>query len=244
MSSPFPLPAHQTGRANFPHPAFRLASPRAYGERSHARPSRSAAPWRRDTVRSDSSRPHRVFQRLSPITRPSPSSSDAPEVRVLPSAGVARPQRYHDPVRHPRGPMPLRIVEAATLARHGAPPLARSPVATCRAHYPGGPVQVRVSAASLVRAAFPDIWAGRRPRLPFRGLLRLHSRYGPSVRSTARGGLCHGASIRPVTHSHRPSATGPTDHCPGGTFTHEVIAPFGAHQRHRGTQRNIQMETS
>jgi len=25
-SSPFPLPAHQTGRADFPHPAFRLAS--------------------------------------------------------------------------------------------------------------------------------------------------------------------------------------------------------------------------
>jgi hypothetical protein len=24
--SPFPLPAHQTGRADFPHPAFRLAS--------------------------------------------------------------------------------------------------------------------------------------------------------------------------------------------------------------------------
>ena len=23
---PFPLPAHQTGRADFPHPAFRLAS--------------------------------------------------------------------------------------------------------------------------------------------------------------------------------------------------------------------------
>ena len=31
----------------------------------------------------------------------------------------------------------------ATLAQHGPPPLARSPVSTCRAHYPGGPVQVR-----------------------------------------------------------------------------------------------------
>ena len=26
LSDPFPLPAHQTGRADFPHPAFRLAS--------------------------------------------------------------------------------------------------------------------------------------------------------------------------------------------------------------------------
>ena len=29
-SDPFPLPAHQTGRADFPHPAFRLASPRRH----------------------------------------------------------------------------------------------------------------------------------------------------------------------------------------------------------------------
>ncbi len=25
-AAPFPIPAHQTGRADFPHPAFRLAS--------------------------------------------------------------------------------------------------------------------------------------------------------------------------------------------------------------------------
>ena len=32
--------------------------------------------------------------------------------------------------------MPTRIVEAATLARHGSPPLTRSPVSTCCAHLP------------------------------------------------------------------------------------------------------------
>ena len=32
-SSPFPLPADRTGRADLPHPALRLASPRACGER-------------------------------------------------------------------------------------------------------------------------------------------------------------------------------------------------------------------
>jgi hypothetical protein len=32
--APFPVPAHQTGRADFPHPAFRPVSPRAYGGRS------------------------------------------------------------------------------------------------------------------------------------------------------------------------------------------------------------------
>ena len=32
LGSPFPLPAHQTGHADFPHPAFRLVSSRAYGD--------------------------------------------------------------------------------------------------------------------------------------------------------------------------------------------------------------------
>ena len=32
-----------------------------------------------------------------------------------------------------------------------------------------------------------------------------------------------------VTQPSLLPATGPTDHCPGGTCTHEVNAPFGAH---------------
>ena len=127
--------------------------------------------------------------------------------------------------------MPFGIVEAATPVLRGSPPLTRSPVSTCCTHYPGGPVQVHLSAASPNRAAFPVLRAGRRPRLPFRGLLRLHTRYGPSIRSPAQGEVCRRASIRPVTQPHRLPATGPTDHCPGGTCTHKVIAPFGAHRR-------------
>src|SRR5215207_1372319 len=33
-NAPFPVPAHQTGRADFPHPAFRLASPRGTRRRA------------------------------------------------------------------------------------------------------------------------------------------------------------------------------------------------------------------
>ncbi len=145
---------------------------------------------------------------------------NVPEVRVLPSTGITRLQRYYDPVRLPHRPAPHSAVEAATLVACGSPPLARSPVSTCCAHYPGGPVQVHLSAASPHRAAFPTFWLGRRPQLPFRGLLRLYTRYGPSIRSTAQGGLCRRASTRPVTQPHRLPATGPTDHYPGGTFTH------------------------
>ena len=86
---------------------------------------------------------------------------------------------------------------------------------------------MRLPAASPDRAAFPELRAGRRPQFPFRGLLRLHSRYRPSIRSAAQGDVCRRASILPVARPHRLPATGPTDHCPGGTCTHKVIAPFG-----------------
>ena len=69
-------------------------------------------------------------------------------------------------------------------------------------------------------AAFPVTVAGRRPHLAFRGLLRLHSRYGPPDCSTAQGGLCHEASTQPVTQPSRSSATGLIDNYLGGTFLH------------------------
>ena len=69
-------------------------------------------------------------------------------------------------------------------------------------------------------AAFPVLQAGRHPHLYFRGLLRLYSRYGPSDRSTAQGGLCHEASIQSVTRPNRSSATRAIDNSLGGTLLH------------------------
>jgi len=76
-----------------------------------------------------------------------------------------------------------------------------------------------------IHAAFPVIRAGRRPQLHFRGLLRLHSRYGPLDCSTAQGGLCHEASTKPVARQSRSSATGAIDNSPGGIFLHWWCAP-------------------
>jgi len=66
-------------------------------------------------------------------------------------------------------------------------------VSTCRCHYPGGIVGSDRSwdglfhpfPCSPTTAAFPDYVAGRLPRLHFRGLLSIHSRYGLSTRCTA-----------------------------------------------------------
>jgi hypothetical protein len=71
-----------------------------------------------------------------------------------------------------------------------------------------------------VRAAFPVMQAGRHPHLYYRGLLGLHSRYGPSDCSAAQGGLCHEASIQPVAQPNRSSATRAIDNSLGGTSLH------------------------
>src|ERR1039457_3797395 len=76
--------------------------------------------------------------------------------------------------------------------------------------------------------AFPVIQAGRHPRLHFRGLLGLHSRYGPLDRSTAQGGLCHEASARSVAPTRRSSATRSIDNSEC-TVPPTVIRVAGAH---------------
>ena len=55
---------------------------------------------------------------------------------------------------------------------------------------------------------------------PHVGLLGLHTRYGPSDRSTAQGGLCREASALPVTQPSRSLATGSIDNSPGGILLH------------------------
>ncbi len=86
-----------------------------------------------------------------------------------------------------------------------------------------------MSVASPSRAAFPLSQEGRRPRLHFRGLLRLHSNYGPLDRSTAQGGLCHRASIHPVTRTNRLPATRSNQQLSGWILPPLVIRAFWAH---------------
>ena len=118
--------------------------------------------------------------------------------------GLAGTTTLSDSRRHRR---PKATFEGATLMPPGLPRLPASPFRRAVPTYPGGPRRVHLSVASPPRAAFPVIQAGRRPRLHFRGLLRLHSRYGPPDRSAAQGGLRHEASACPVARTDRSSAT-------------------------------------
>ena len=62
----------------------------------------------------------------------------APEVRVLSSTGVTRLQRSYDPVRLPPEPPPVATLRPLPSPLTGSPPITRTTLPTCRAHYPGG----------------------------------------------------------------------------------------------------------
>src|SRR5215211_2109890 len=148
MSSPFPLPAHQTGRADFPHPAFRLVSPRAYGGRSiralfisplHLGTAVKLA-WKapgllRCCVGSRQVTDPRLLQQAHQKSGSFPPPA-LPGLNSTTTPSVLR--QYYDPVRPPSVPPPVSVVEAATLAHDGSPPITRITLPTCRAHYPGG----------------------------------------------------------------------------------------------------------
>ena len=170
-----------------------------------------------------------MFAGSSPITFTLPSSKAYQKSGSFPPPalpGIRSTMTLSDsrPNRHPN-----RAVEAAALVQDGSPPITRNTFPTCHAHYPGGPRWVHVSVASPSRAAFPDIQAGRRPRLHFRGLLRLHSRYGPPDRSAAhRRPLSRGSN--PCGYPHEPLVSYRINRQLSGWIPPPLmIRAFGAH---------------
>ena len=185
ISSPFPPPRSSNRTCGFPasgSPTGFTASMRRASDLP--RHCDSASPSSRHSL-PERLRNYAALHRLAPSHPLSPSSTSTPEVRVLSSTGITRllgPTTLSDYRVGRRLTAPLRPLPSSST---GLPRL-RSPVSTCRAQYPGGPIQVHMSAASADRAAFPELRAGRRPRPPFRALLRLARR----IRSAAHGDVC------------------------------------------------------
>jgi hypothetical protein len=180
-----------------------------------------ASPWHRGKACLESAWSHAVLRRLAPSHRPLPSSTSTPEVRGLPSAGVIRPQQYYDPVRPPPVPPPVSVVEAATLAHHGSPPITRLTLATCRAHYPDGPERVHLSVASPLHAGLPRISGGSASMTSL-------ARPAQASRALRPAGLLDHPMAAFVTRL-RPTGLprqaarllpGPTDNFLGGSFLH------------------------
>ena len=122
-----------------------------------------------------------------------------------------------------------RDVEAATLAPNGSPPITRTAFPTCRAHYPGGSSGCVCRLLPPHHAAFPKWQEGRHPHCHFRGLLRLHSRYGPPDRSAAhRRPLSRGSN--PCGYPHKPLVSYRINRQLSGWIPPPLmIRAFGAH---------------
>jgi hypothetical protein len=142
-----------------------------------------------------------------------------PEVRALCSASITRLQRSYGPVRLPPEPPPEATLRPLPSHQTGLPRLLGLPFRRAVPTTPADRAGARVDCFP-VRAAFPKWQEGRHPHCHFRGLLRLHSRYGPPDRSAAQGNLCHEAPAQPVTRPNRSSASGSIDNFPGGIFLH------------------------
>ncbi len=162
----------------------------------------------------------------------------APEVRPLSSTGITRLHRSYEPVQLPIAPPPKwwRL--------RWQPPRARvSPDEShCLINVPcplprpiGTGAYVRFP--SPFRAAFPVTQAGRHPHRYFRGLLGLHSRYGPLTRSAAQGDLCHKASTRQLLGQAACQLLDQTGYYRGGAFLHQQHAPSGHTVQNRPARR-------
>src|SRR5262249_57232033 len=146
-------------------------------------------------------------------------SESTPEVRVLPPAGIIRLQRSYAPARLPPMPPPVATLRPLPSHRTDLPRLLGLPFRRAMPTTPADRATAHVDYFPA-HAAFPKWQEGRHPHCHFRGLLRLHSRYGPPDRSAAQGSFCHEAPALGVPRTSRSSATGSIDNSPSGIFLH------------------------
>src|SRR3954447_1480086 len=166
-NAPFPVPAHQTGRADFPHPAFRLVSPRGTRRRAEFGVCcRSSGRWQTRPATPIGVRLRRGVQLLQ--KRPDTQGCS----RLIANHRSSAPSKAHQK----QGPFPppalpglngrmalsdsrptrrLCDVGAASPHRDGSPPMTRITLPTCRAPYPGGSRRVHVSIASPLTRPSP-----------------------------------------------------------------------------------------
>ena len=136
-------------------------------------------------------------------------------------SGTVRPSDAHRRFR-------LNAEARAATPRGDGPPVLRR--ALCRRATPPTPVSDRAITGRLLRrdpTAFPVIQAGRRSRLPFRGLLGLHTCCGPSACRPTHGGPMS-RELRQVGYPpcRLGSYWGEPTIPPGRTCTGKSTAPF------------------
>ena len=155
-----------------------------------------------------------------------------PKVRALCSAGITRPRRSYDPVRLPSWPPPVATLRPLPSPMTGLPRLPEPPFRRAMPTTPADRAGARVDCFPA-HAAFPKWQEGRHPHCHFRGLLRLHSRYGPPNCSAAhRRPLSRGSN--PRGYPHEPLVSYRINRqLSGWILPPLVIRAFGAHCQER-----------
>jgi hypothetical protein len=214
---PFPLPAHRTGRADFPHPALQPTSREGMQRVSTLRP-----PTEPKNVRSVGNgrdpRERTLWQRLRLGLRIQ-LASEGLEILGLPGSSpipAQCPRRCkhvggRDPSLHrhypaslvpcspptPGPPIPRGDVRVA-IPTNRVSLVAHQPFSDMLSPLPRWTERVHLSITFPVRAAFPELGAGRRPQLLFSRPARRSLTLRPAGSLDRLRGLCHEASARPV----------------------------------------------
>ena len=138
----------------------------------------------------------------------------------LSSTGITRLHRYYEPIRHPVKPgLALAGLQLVLPPSDGASRVAAVFLLYVPSPLPRRNDRVHVSLASPVLTAFPSLGQGRLPHCSFRGLLSVHSRYGPHLRGMAKPPFTPEAYSRLVTCHGCSSCYRPERKLPEGTCT-------------------------
>jgi hypothetical protein len=143
--APFPHPAHRTGHAELPHPAL----------------GQDLTPLLlRATPSAVSGHSSELIG--CPISRSLTTSCVCLELRSLPSTGITRPQRYYEPLRHPRAPGLSLAGVRLVIPDHalGLPVLRALSLCTCCRQYPGAAAGRSRRSFNPAVSAFPDMAVG------------------------------------------------------------------------------------
>ncbi len=188
-STPFPLPAHRTGRADFPHPAL---GPGSFWRHARCRCSRLAFRHSfRCSVWIFSGVARLIANRLHPVMhRPHPGPWAPSLHRPCPASAVLRAPPPPAPARHQ-----LRLLAKPTWPPKRASRVARCSLLTC-CHPPPRRSRPNSSSGALRPVpAFPQSRQGRPSHRVFRGRLSVHSRYGlPACRQPEAASFLPGFS--------------------------------------------------
>src|SRR6202171_6428635 len=123
-----------------------------------------------------------------PISRSLTAYCVCLELRLLPSAGITRLQRYYEPLRHLRAPGLSLAGVRLVIADHALrlPVLRTLSLCTCCRHYPGAAAGRSLRSCTQPYQPSPISLSGRPARRFFRGLLGVHSRCGLHTRTVTK----------------------------------------------------------